>query len=88
MEQGNLGPMRASTRPNRTNVGLGESRSGFRSPKLETLVLKNIILLQIFRFIAKPLMVGLVKRFGIRYCCPPGPRSVSKPSYLLENSQI
>ena len=33
MEQGNLGPMRVSTRPNRISVGLGEGRSGLRSPK-------------------------------------------------------
>ena len=79
--------MRASTRLNRTSVGLGEGRSGLRSPKHETLVLKKIILLQIFRFIAKYLMVGLVKRFGIRYC-PPGPRFVSKHPNLLEKSQI
>ncbi len=37
-------------------------------------------------FIAKYLMVGLVKRLGIRYC-PPVPRSVSKPPDLLEKSQ-
>lgn len=59
--------MRASTRPNRTSVGLGEGRSGLKSPKTwNPCSEKKIILLQIFRFIAKYLMVGLVKRFGIR----------------------
>ena len=28
-------------------------------------------------------MVGLAKIFGTRYC-PPGPRSVSKPPYMLQ----
>jgi len=60
---------------------------GLGAPKLETLVLKKIKLLQIFRFIAKFLMVGLIKIFGTRYC-PPGSRISSKPSVCLRKSQI
>ena len=87
MEQGNLGPMRANTKPNRTSVGLREGRFWLRIPKTWNPCSEKIILLQIFRFIAKSLMAGLVKIFGIRYF-PPGPRSVSKPPDLFEKSQI
>ena len=58
---------------------------GLEAPKLETLVLKKIILLKIFRFIEKSLMVGLAKIFGTRYCLP-GHRFVSKHPDLLEEN--
>ena len=55
--------MRASTGPIELALGYEKTDLGLRAPKLETLVLKKIILLQIFKFIAKSLMVGPVNKF-------------------------